>query len=121
MSASERERAGVVRSVVVGQLLQREGAERLGICVWQMKQPVRAFRADGDRALVLLQRWLTSTLRVKAEVKTRFLGLLRDKYQRFGPTLTAESWPSATVSRCRARRSGGCKWSKSCGARSGPW
>jgi transposase len=90
MSASERERAGVVRSIVAGQLLQREGAERLGICVRQMKRLVRAFRADGDRGLVSRQRGRTSPLRVEAEVQTRILGLLRDKYQGFGPTFAAE-------------------------------
>ena len=68
MSASERERACVVRSIVAGQLLQREGAERLGICVRQMKRLVRAFRADGERGLVSRQRGRTSPLRVEAEV-----------------------------------------------------
>ena len=63
MSASERERAGVVRSIVAGQLLQREGVERLGICVRQMKRLVRAFRADGDRGLVSRHRGRTSPLR----------------------------------------------------------
>ncbi len=90
MSASERERAGIVRSILAGRLLQREGAERLGICLRQMKRLVRAFRADGDRSLVSRQRGRTSPLRVEAGVQTRIPELLRNEYQGFGPTFAAE-------------------------------
>jgi len=90
MSGEERERACVVRAISGGRLRQVEGAERLGICVRQMKRLVRAWRAAGDRGLVSRQRGRVSPLRLDGDVQARIVGLLRDKYHGFGPTLAAE-------------------------------
>ena len=90
MSGKERERASVVRAISAGRLRQVEGAERLGICVRQMKRLARAWRADGDLGLVSRQRGRVSPLRLDGDVQARIVGLLRDKYHGFGPTLAAE-------------------------------
>jgi transposase len=90
MSGAERERANVVRSIVEGGLLQLEGAERLGICLRQMKRLLRNWRAAGDAGLVSRQRGRLSPLRLSSETEEQIVSLLRGAYQGFGPTLAAE-------------------------------
>jgi transposase len=90
MSALERERSGVVRAIVAGRLLQREGAERLGICLRQMKRLVQNWREAGDAGLVSRQRGRLSPLRLAPGTEEQIVSLLRGTYQGFGPTLAAE-------------------------------
>jgi transposase len=90
MSASERERACLVRQAVRGELSQREAAERLGIGVRQFKRLVRAWRSQGDAGLVSRQRGRPSHRRMSAAVRARIEALLREKYADFGATLAAE-------------------------------
>jgi transposase len=90
MSASERERACLVRQSVRGELSQREGAERLGIGVRQFKRLVRAWRRQGDAGLVSRQRGRPSHRRLSAAVRARIEALLRETYADFGATLAAE-------------------------------
>jgi transposase len=90
MSAAERERSGVVRAIVDGSLLQRDGAERLGICLRQMKRLLRNWRDAGDAGLVSRQRGRISPLRLCAGTEEQIVSLLRAAYQGFGPTLAAE-------------------------------
>ena len=52
MSLMERERASIVRQVADGQFSQAVGAARLEIGARQMKRLMRAWRAEGDAALV---------------------------------------------------------------------
>ena len=90
MSVAERERVFLIRQIAAGQLLQRVGAERLGIGVRQVKRLVRAYRAGGDAGLVSRQRGRISPRRMKADARTRIEALLRGKYAGFGATLAAE-------------------------------
>ncbi len=90
MSASERERAHVVREVLGHRLGQREGAERLGIGVRQFKRLVRSWRQAGDLGLVSRQRGRPSHNRLAAEQRARIATLLRERYADFGPILAAE-------------------------------
>jgi len=90
MSAAERERCFVIRCVVAAELSQRVGAERLGICVRQVKRLVRAFRAEGDKGLVSCQRGRVSPRRMEPGLRARIVALLGDKYAGFGATLAAE-------------------------------
>src|SRR5665213_788600 len=89
MSAAERERCFVIRCVVAAELSQRVGAERLGICVRQVKRLVRAFRAEGDKGLVSCQRGRVSPRRMEPGLRARIVALLGDKYAGFGATLAA--------------------------------
>jgi hypothetical protein len=90
MSAAERARLAVVRAVSEGHLLQREGADRLGICVRQMKRLMRNWRMLGDRGLISRQRGRVSPRRLGAAVEAQIVSLLCGPYQGFGPTLAAE-------------------------------
>jgi transposase len=90
MSAAERERLSVVRAIVDGSLLQRDGAERLGICLRQVKRLLRSWRKHGDQGLVSRQRGRVSPQRLAAEDEVKIVALLGGAYQGFGPTLAAE-------------------------------
>jgi transposase len=90
MSASERERASIVRQVVCGSVSQREAGERLGLSVRQVKRLVRSWRGSGDAGLISRQRGRISPRRLEASVRTRIEALLQEKYPDFGPTLAAE-------------------------------
>jgi transposase len=90
MSASERERAHVVRQALEHGLGQREGSERLGISVRQFKRLVRSWKEAGDAGLVSRQRGRPSHNRLVEEQRVRIATLLRERYADFGPTLAAE-------------------------------
>jgi transposase len=90
MSGRERERL-VVIAQVCGKVVSRgAAAERLGICVRQVKRLVRAYRAEGDAGLVSRQRGRTSNLRLAPGVGERASELLGGKCRDFGPTLACE-------------------------------
>ena len=61
MSGRERERLIVIAQVCGKVLSQGAAAERLGICVRQVKRLVRAYRGEGDAGLVSRQRGPAST------------------------------------------------------------
>ena len=90
MSDRELERSHVVRQAAEHHLSRQEGAERLGIGVRQFKRLVRAWKQDGAAGLVSRQRGSVSHNRLAAGERTRILGLLKEKYEDFGPTLAAE-------------------------------
>ncbi len=90
MSASERERASIVRQVVRGSMSQQVAGERLSLSVRQVKRLVRCWRASGDAGLISRQRGRISPRRLEASTRSRIEGLLQEKYPDFGPTLAAE-------------------------------
>jgi transposase len=90
MSSAERERLVVIGQVWSKVLRQGLAAERLGLCVRQVKRLVRAYRERGDSGLVSRQRGRTSNRRLDVGVTARVKGFLLDKYKDFGPTLAAE-------------------------------
>lgn len=90
LSWVERDRSCVVRAIDEGRLLQRDGAERLGICLRQLKRLLRSWREAGDAGLVSRQRGRVSPRRLGAETEAKIVGLLQGAYQGFGPTLAAE-------------------------------
>lgn len=90
MSALERERLHVMRSLSKGLLRQREAAERLGLGVRQVKRLVVKWRSLGDAGLVSHQRGRVSPRRLEASKRARIEDLLRTKYPDFGATLAAE-------------------------------
>ena len=90
MSAKERERAHLVRLAVEGRLSQREGADRLGLCVRQFKRLVCCWRQEGDGGLVSRQRGRRSHNALDASLGERIADLLKGQYQGFGPTLASE-------------------------------
>jgi len=90
MTATERERLVVVRSVVEGRVGQGLASERLGLSGRQVKRLVRRYRTEGDAGLVSKQRGRASNHRLSEGLTQRVRDLLATKYRDFGPTLAAE-------------------------------
>ena len=90
MSASERDRASLVRRHVEEGLSQREASERLGIGVRQFKRLVRDWRREGDAGMMSRQRGRPSNNRLAPDRRAEITALLQGKYEGFGPTLAAE-------------------------------
>ena len=90
MSGRERERLVVVAQGCGGVLSQGAAADRLRICVRQVKRLGRAYRAEGDAGLVSRQRGRASNRRFAPGVGGRTSELLGGKYRDFGPTLACE-------------------------------
>ncbi len=90
MSSAERERLVVIGQVASKVLRQGLAAERLGLCVRQVKRLVRAYREWGDAALVSRQRGRASNRRLEAGVTAWVKGFLLGKYKDFDPTQAAE-------------------------------
>lgn len=90
MSASERDRASLVRRHVEEGLSQREASERLGIGMRQFKRLVRDWRREGDGGLMSRQRGRPSNNRLASDRRAEITAFLTGKYEGFGPTLAAE-------------------------------
>src|SRR5260370_4362617 len=89
MSALERERLVVLAEVAAKRVSQRRAAERLGICMRQVKRLVRAYRDGGDGGLGSRPRGRASDHQLASGVRERVRDLLGDKYRDFGPTRAA--------------------------------
>jgi transposase len=79
-----------VEAVVDGRLLQREAAERLGLSVRQLKRLVRRYRQGGAAGLASRRRGRASNNRIDQPLREKALGLVREHYAGFGPTLAHE-------------------------------
>jgi hypothetical protein len=119
MSGRERERLVVIAQVCGKGVSRGAAAERLGICVRQVKRLVRAYRAEGDAGLVSRQRGRTSNLRLAPGVGERASELLGGKCRDFGPTLACEKLAQLEGISSRARRSGGSRFGLAYGSRIG--
>lgn len=90
MSATERERAVVMRRLAAGEIGQRRAGELLGLKVRQVKNLVKTWRMRGDRGLVSGRRGKPSNNRLAATTLARVEQALRERYTDFGPTFAAE-------------------------------
>lgn len=71
-------------------LKQREAAEMLGVSVRQVKRLYKAYQEKGAGGLVSKRRGRASNHKLKTEVVTKVLDLVKVKYKGFGPTLAHE-------------------------------
>lgn len=90
MSAKERLRLSVMEQVASGSLSLLQGALSLGVSYRQMRRIRQRHRLRGDCGLVHQLRGKASNRGIGAGVRERSLGLCREKYAGFGPTLAAE-------------------------------
>lgn len=90
MTEQELERAQVIGEVVGKRLTQREAALRLDRSVRQVKTLVRRYREQGAAGLISGHRGRVSGNRLPAALRERALGLVRELYADFGPTLAHE-------------------------------
>jgi len=107
MSAKERDRLAAIRAVDAGQISQKQAAAQLGISPRQVSRSLTRFRAEGDAGLMHRSRGRPSNRRYPAEVQARAIGLIKEHYRDFGPTLAAEKLAERhgiTVSKETVRR-----------------
>ena len=90
MSLKEADRYAVIQQVIERTMAQSDAALWLNISVRQVKRLVRAIRQDGAQGVVSKRWGVPSNRRISLSVRDRFVGLLREPYADFGPTLACE-------------------------------
>jgi len=90
MSKKELSRLEVVQAVVGSRLTQGEAAGRLKLSVRQVKRLCRSYRQAGAAGLVSKRRGQPSNHRIGEAERARVIGLIKTRYEGFGPTLAAE-------------------------------
>ena len=69
---------------------QKEAARILGVSVRHVKRLLKNYRREGVESLVSKRRGQPSNNRLSEETRRKALGLLKSKYEGFGPTLACE-------------------------------
>lgn len=95
MSAKERERMIVMEQVESGGATLVEAASRLGVSYRQVKRIWRRWKDRRAGGLVHGLRGSVSNRRLAEEFKAQVLGLYRERYWDFGPTLAVEKLAEA--------------------------
>jgi transposase len=90
MSQKELKRLHVVHKIVEGSLTQAEAAGMISLSIRQVRRIVKRIKTEGDKGVQHRSRGRESNRRTPKELVERVLQLYREKYQGFGPTLTAE-------------------------------
>lgn len=90
MTRRELERVGIIREVMCGQITQRQGGERLGVCIRQVKRLCKLVREEPGIGLVSKRRGLASNHQLDSVLKQEAIRVIREQYGDFGPTLACE-------------------------------
>lgn len=90
MSLKEADRYSVIVQVIERTMGQSDAALWLGISVRQVKRLTRAIRLDGAQGAISKRWGLASNRRIPQAVRERYVGLVREHYADFGPTLACE-------------------------------
>ena len=106
MSRSEIDRMSVLRDLVGDRIRVSEAARLMGLGRRQVLRLAKAYRQRGPAALVSKRRGKRSNRSYPFGLRAEVIGLIRDRYSDFGPTLAAEKLSSCMASVLAARRSG---------------
>ncbi|MEM5433588.1 ISNCY family transposase [Cupriavidus oxalaticus] len=90
VSMQELDRLKTVQAVMDGQLRPGVAAERLEITDRQFRRLLERYRQEGPSGLVSRKRGRPPNNRLSADREAAALGLIREHYADFGPTLAAE-------------------------------
>ncbi|NTU42652.1 MAG: ISNCY family transposase [Nitrospirales bacterium] len=90
MSQKELKRIHVIGKAIERVLTQAEAGEMLSLSERQIRRIVQRIREEGNEGIVHRGRGRESNRRLSVEVKEKVIGLYREKYQGFGPTLATE-------------------------------
>jgi transposase len=90
MSGREADRYAVVRQVMERKMTQAEAAAWLGLSVRQVKRLCRAVREQDCAGVISRKRGRPSNRRIPEGERDRFIGLVKQHYADFGPTLAAQ-------------------------------
>lgn len=90
VSMQELDRLKTVQAVMDGQLRPGVAAERLEITDRQFRRLLERYKQEGPSGLVSRRRGRPSNNRMPVDRESVALGLIREHYADFGPTLAAE-------------------------------
>ncbi len=86
----ELKRLHVIHRVIRGELKQVEAKGLISLSERQIRRIVRRIQQEGDEGIRHKSRGRQSSRKTSKELGKRIIGLYRQKYQGFGPTLTSE-------------------------------
>jgi len=109
------DRLKTVQAVVDRELKPGRAAERLGLSVRQIERWVIRYRAEGPVGLISRHRHRSGNRALKPSVAEVIVGILREHYPDFGPTLATEKLEGATASTSGVRLSDGYRSRQACG------
>lgn len=95
MSQKELQRIPVIEAVLAKQMAQIEAAECLGLSTRQLRRLERRVQAEGPAGLIHRSCGQPAHHRLAVGLRQRVVGLLRQKYSDFGPTLACEKLSEA--------------------------
>jgi transposase len=90
MSQKELKRLHVIHKVIEGSLTQVQAAEIISLSERQIRRIVKRIEAEGDKGIRHRSRGKGSNRKASKKLVERVRHLYQEKYQGFGPTLTAE-------------------------------
>ncbi|WP_152997703.1 ISNCY family transposase, partial [Sphingomonas sp. WG] len=90
MSRSELSRYETLQRVERGEITASEAGELLRLCRRQVYRLLDRFRTDGAAGLISRKRGRPSNRRLSETYRKQILGIVRERYADFGPTLAAE-------------------------------
>lgn len=90
MSKKERDQLQVLHEVGKRQMTQREAAEQVAVTERWVRKLLARIRKEGDRAVIHRLRGRRSNRRIPEGVRKKAVGLVRQEYRDFGPTLASE-------------------------------
>lgn len=94
ISMRELDRLKCIQAIIDGELKPGRAAERLGLTVRQIERLVIRYRAEGPIGLISRHRNRPGNRALKPVLVEHVLGILREHYADFGPTLAAEKLKS---------------------------
>ena len=90
MSTRELKRLRVIHKVIDRSIRQDDAALILGITARQVRRLKVAVIRDGERGVIHKSRGRPSSRKISDKIREKVLGLYKDKYCGFGPTLFSE-------------------------------
>ena len=90
MSRAEIDRMGVLRDLAEDRIRVSEAATLMGLGRRQVLRLAKAYRQHGPEALVSRRRGKPSNRSYPAALRSEVIGLIRERYSDFGPTLAGE-------------------------------
>ena len=90
MSRAEIDRMGVLRDLAEDRIRVSEAATLMGLGRRQVLRLAKAYRQHGPAALVSRRRGKPSNRSYPAALRSEVIGLIRERYSDFGPTLAGE-------------------------------
>ena len=83
-------RLHVIHKIIECELTQEQAAEIISLSERQVRRIVKLIREEGDGAIQHRSRGRKPNNKIPQKLAERFIELYQQKYQGFGPTLTAE-------------------------------